>query len=120
MLEWHTRPDERVAEEHAQRTVGGDRRRLDHQDHARLEHVVGVLTLDAVCEDVRTRSYQVDAVQVDGARLRTMLAEEATGGARVLQRAVRSDGIHHALETGQNDLVEEAAHFCRRFADAHR
>src|SRR5216684_419744 len=114
------RHQERVAEKHAQTAIGGNRSWLDHQHHARLEHLVEAFTIQMLVEYVRTGSHQVDAMNVDRTGLRAVLAEEPPGGARVLERSVGANGLDHALEAGQNDVVEETPHVCRRLADTHR
>ena len=54
--------DEGVAEENAEHAVGGDRVGLGHDDHAGLEHLVDLVRLGALGEDVRLVGDDVDAV----------------------------------------------------------
>src|SRR5262245_59495142 len=69
---------------------------------------------------MRLGADEIDAVNMNWAGLRTLLAVQATGGAHLLQIVPWSCRGDHALETRQHDVVEEATNFCRRLANANR
>src|SRR5712692_2382321 len=92
--------DEGVAEEDAEHTVGGDGVGLDHQNHAGLKFLLELFCLEMIRKDVRRGAYEVDAVNVNGTRLHTLLAVEAARFDQLLQLMTGARHGHHPLEAG--------------------
>src|SRR5213076_2116690 len=79
-------------------------------DHAGLEHLVDLVGLGALGENVRLIGHDVDAVHLRRTRLHAALAKEATGEAHIVGGVAGFDLGDDLAIAGQRDLIPEFAH----------
>src|SRR6266853_22813 len=100
--------------------VRRDRIWLRHGHHAGLEDLIILTRLGALCEHVRGRGDDIDAVDLRRARLYALVAKELRRNADIIDRVAGPDLGDDPPIAGERDLVPEPLHHFGRLSDADR